>query len=250
MFTVLFENESVFVAQSHTDHHNAYYNNMALHVADTPSHVLDNRARFLQDLYQKAHIRSLLWLNQVHGDTVFVLQDDLPIQPPCADAAITQKAGVGLCIMTADCVPIVLFDGDTIANIHAGWQGLANGIIAKTKQRFSQKTPIYAYIGACIGQACYEIPTDLAQRIIQNASAHVDFGVDGTDIMMPSPNPDKVLFSVGALAQRQLLALGVQIINPSIACSYTAGMYFSHRKAVHQNQVHTGRMAMVIAKRQ
>lgn len=250
MFKILVKNERILIAQTLANKGDDEYGfNLALHVHDDSGAVLGRRAAFLAQLslVTEGKVRSLLWLNQVHGGEVYDVSQTLPVVPPSADAAISDGVGLGLCIMTADCVPIVLFDEHKIANVHAGWQGLVQGIIKNTHDKFDKKTPIYAYIGACIGEDCYEIPMAMAERIVLTCRACFDLDEKTLWQTMTDKGDGKVWFAIGKLAMLQLTSLGITILNDHLECTYT-GNYFSHRKATHQHKPHTGRMAMVVAK--
>lgn len=261
MLNILLKTDNLLIAQSYAygEHYakdkNDYGFNLALHVNDNAERVLKNRATFLTLLNKQSNnsIKTLLWLNQIHGNDVYQVGDTLPIAPPNADAMMTDKAGVGLCIMTADCVPIVLFVKDEqgnigqIANIHAGWQGLVKGIVVDAYQKFAKKMPIYAYVGVCISGGCYEIPVAMANDILNKCQAQFNLSADDIKATMTIKNDEKVLFSVGELAKLQLQSLGVTVLNDKIECTYM-GNYFSHRKATHENKANTGRMAMVVVK--
>ena len=166
--------------------------NLGLHVDDDSKQVLINRMDLLsaindqlsvkqskdkQSSKQQSVIHSLHWVNQVHGkqvndiDAVASSQtcnNKLDMCPMDADAIISQQNNVGLAIMTADCVPIVLYQPATgqIAAIHAGWQGLACGVIKATAERFDSNEPITAWIGACISQANYEVDCQVLNKLL------------------------------------------------------------------------------------
>ncbi|MGM8870556.1 polyphenol oxidase family protein [Psychrobacter sp. 2Y5] len=161
--------------------------NLGLHVNDASLAVLMNRMRLLGTINKQLSVHhssaqppiidSLHWVNQVHGKQVYDIDnsaDDalhnvkLSMRPVDADAMISRQAGTALAIMTADCVPIVLYQPATkqIAAIHAGWQGLAYGIIKATTERFDSSAPIIAWIGACISQANYEVGRQVLAKLL------------------------------------------------------------------------------------
>ena len=120
--------------------------NLGLHVNDNAKTVLNNRMHLLSAINeqlaatQRQPIDSLHWLNQVHGKQIHDIDATaLAMRPLDADAMVSCQASLGLAVMTADCVPIVLYQpaSGQIAAIHAGWQGLACGVI---------QTPIQALI--------------------------------------------------------------------------------------------------------
>lgn len=244
--------------------------NLGLHVADDASAVLARRAALLGALsgLTGGDIDSIHWLNQVHGDAVHSVtdvDDALKLSPANADALISHTAGQGLAIMTADCVPIALFSenddsqGSAVACIHAGWQGLVNGIIAKTYHKLTQDGQdgqISAIIGACISQAAYEITEELARRIIGEVTEKdlVALSADElwTAIIAPSVvdgtvQAGKVRIDIQKLARLELEKLDIAIKNDSIACSYDEPDLYSYRAQTHAAKPATGRMAMVVA---
>lgn len=159
--------------------------NLGLHVNDDAETVLTNRMRLLtaineqltspQDSFintlplNSLPIKSLHWVNQIHGKQLHDIDATaLSMGPMAADAMISQQVNVGLAIMTADCVPIVLYQQatGTIAAIHAGWQGLACGVIQATAERFSDSGQIMAWIGVCISQENYEVSSDVRDKLL------------------------------------------------------------------------------------
>ena len=161
--------------------------NLGLHVNDDSKQVLINRMRLLGTMNEQlseqqfnkqlsskppAMIHSLYWVNQVHGKQIYDIDDvnddsKLTMRPMDSDAMVSKQANVGLAIMTADCVPIVLYQPATkrIAAIHAGWQGLACGVIKATAERFESNKPIEAWIGVCISQASYEVDRQVLGKL-------------------------------------------------------------------------------------
>lgn len=237
--------------------------NLGLHVGDDPGRVLQNRARFLRLLRQVAPTDAVFWLNQTHSDKAVPAR--LCAFAPDADALFsTQNAA--LAIMTADCVPVALWTKDetgvgAIACVHAGWQGLANGVIAHAAAKLGAASGgLYAYIGAHIGAANYEVDAALVDRItqacIQNGWVERDqsAGSDQNaarrlrqDVAVDGKN-GKARLDLGRLAALQLQKAGAQLVGKG-ECTY-AGSYFSHRRATHRARAgaRTGRMAMAVIK--
>ena len=247
--------------------------NLGLHVNDNAAEVLHNRMRLLSAInesfvsvssksVQCAPIKRLHWVNQVHGRQIHdVDATPLSMAPLAADAMTSQQAGVGLAIMTADCVPIVLYQPATgkIAAIHAGWQGLACGVIKATVNKFDDSTPITAWVGVCISQSNYEVNTDVRDKLlagcIENhalAQQHIDDFVTLFSIPSDSDSDsdsDKVKLDLPKLAAAQLETVGVTVTkNETVACSYGDSRYYSYRRQTHLQQPATGRMALVIAR--
>lgn len=239
----LWQNDGVGIWQSQKNSFGdsrPYGFNVGMHVGDDPACVLARRALLLTHL-SPFGVRGLVWVNQVHGNDIY--RHERPLSHLiCADAIISRQREVGLCIMSADCVPIALFDGEQVACIHAGHQGLAKGVIAKTAALFSHR-PV-AYIGACISGGCYELPHVLGEQIVK---ACIKGGYNGDEAWtaLTVAGTDKVLVDVGQLARSQLAHLGVTVLNDSQPCSYEDN-YHSHRRSSHEGGV-SGRMALVIA---
>lgn len=154
--------------------------NLGLHVNDNAAEVLDNRMRLLTAMNEQftslpsisaryTPIKRLHWVNQVHGNRIHDTDATaLSMRPVAADAMLSQQAGVGLAIMTADCVPIVLYQpaSGKIAAIHAGWQGLACGVIKATTECFTDSGQIMAWIGVCISQQNYEVGSQVRDKLL------------------------------------------------------------------------------------
>lgn len=282
--------------------------NLGLHVNDDAKAVLNNRMQLLTAINQQlADLSSSLspnalssfslskeqrpsithvhWVNQVHGKQVYeVGASAWEMQPHAADAMVSHQDGIGLAIMTADCVPIVLYQPLTgqIAAIHAGWQGLACGVIQATAVRFDDSGEITAWIGVCISQDNYEVGTDVPYKLRQGCIKHgllsqgliADFDqryVTDTDAnandrhRSGAPHLHKAVAKVSScatvsarkvkldlprLAADQLTAAGITVSQQSAnACSYADDRYYSYRRQTHLQQPATGRMALIITRR-
>lgn len=234
--------------------------NLGLHVDDIPSDVLVHRAKLLDELNQQYRVDCLHWLNQIHSDIVVNIDESVGIKALTADALMTHKAGHGLAIMTADCVPVAVFaDGDDqdapIACIHAGWQGLSNGVIAKTIATIRQthpKTKLHAIIGACISQNSYEITRKLADDIVGQVCVKQLTHFDELDlyhaIIKDGKSCDKCLIDLDKLARFELEKLGVSVLNDDIPCTYNDTRFYSYRAQTHAKKPATGRMALVVVR--
>lgn len=278
--------------------------NLGLHVYDDASQVLNNRMRLLAAINQQLSrqldtesglssclssgqsINSLHWVNQVHGNQIHDLDNTvLGMRPMNADAMISQQPGVGLAIMTADCVPIVLYQPVTgrIAAIHAGWQGLACGVIHTTAARFDLSAPIMAWIGVCISQDNYEVgasvrdqllngcienqllsasdidrfdqlfcvPSDAEPASNNGAATDIDTLRETADNLSNTAkvNASKINLNLPKLAAYQLANIGVEVATDVPQhCSYGDAHYYSYRRQTHLKQSATGRMALVIVR--
>ncbi|UNU73398.1 polyphenol oxidase family protein [Moraxella nasovis] len=260
---VLYQDQYVLIVQttaqkfdktSPSDLYGSY--NLALHVKDSPSHVLQNRMDLLINLNQLGGggIDEIVWLNQIHSDMVIDVDTaDLRLLPDNADAMITRTAGKALAIMTADCVPITLFTpkAEQVACIHAGWQGLASGIIAKTAKQFDQTAKLHAIIGACIHQSSYEVDQVLANKIITDCTDQNLTKLSAVQlkkVIIKDSRNDKCLIDLVTLTKLQLAALDVNIMGAATPCTYQDERFYSYRHQTHHQKKATGRMATVIVR--
>ena len=139
--------------------------NLAFHVGDAPASVAINR----QILQQRHRTPPLVWMEQVHGDTVRRIETaDLDTHAAC-DALTTDRPGIALAVMVADCLPILLHDPvrHAVAAVHAGRNGTLLGIAAKTVEKMGQwygtrPEELRVYIGPAIGVCCYEVDEKIA----------------------------------------------------------------------------------------
>ena len=138
--------------------------NVGTAVGDLPSAVAENRRRVAAAIGGRP-----VWLRQVHGARVVRIGvDDVDGEPPEADAAWTDQAGVACTVQVADCLPVLLAtrDGRAVAAAHAGWRGLAAGVLQATLAamcRGTGKTPgdVVAWLGPCIGPRQFEVGADV-----------------------------------------------------------------------------------------
>lgn len=234
--------------------------NLGLHVNDNAKTVLNNRMHLLSAINeqlaatQRQPIGSLHWLNQVHGKQIHDIDATaLAMRPLDADAMVSCQASLGLAVMTADCVPIVLYQPATgqIAAIHAGWQGLACGVIKATVERFSSFEPIMAWIGVCISQENYEVGRQVRDKLLtgclENQTLAAQHLESFEERYVLASEADKIKLNLPQLAADQLKAAGIIVSNESaIPCSYADPHYYSYRRQTHLQQPATGRMALVI----
>lgn len=216
--------------------------NVGLHVGDDPSAVKHNRASLL-------YAERINWLQQVHGNNVIHLPacdthiiDGSQQVAEGADAAISSSDSHFCGVMTADCVPILLCDnaGTQVAAIHAGWQGLRLDIIAKCVTKFTaQPNALMAWIGPAICQQCYEVDGQLAETFSHYPGA-----------IAAGASENKYQLNLPAIAEFQLLSLGVNQVEKSEYCTYCQPeLFYSHRRATHEGLSATGRMVSVIGLR-
>lgn len=212
--------------------------NLALHVNDHALHVQENR----QNLTQCASLPTTpKWLNQIHSATA-VLADTVSFEfPPDADASFTRSSNEVCAVMTADCLPILVTNkaGTEVAAIHAGWQGLAKGVIESTLSKLSSPpNSLLIWIGPSIHQANYEVGEDFYAAFAKQHSSHE------MSLAFSKQPHQKWRANVPLLAVQRLKRLGVSEKNIYLSqeCTYAhPEKYFSYRR-----DGVTGRMASLI----
>jgi YfiH family protein len=194
--------------------------NLGAHVGDDPERVAENRRRFVAGCGLGAEPR---WLNQVHGTAVRIVGDAAPID---ADAAIAREPGATVAVLTADCLPILLCakDGGEIAAIHAGWRGLAGGVIAATISRMTTSPQqLLAWIGPAISQPAFEVGAE-----VRDAFIAADPGAESCFL---GNHRGRWQADLCALARRQLGAMGVSAVHGGGFCTFADGeRFFSYRR--------------------
>ena len=193
--------------------------NLGLRVGDDPDDVARNRQR----------VRVLLpsepkWLQQVHGTTAL---DAANIQgEPIADAAFTRARRVVCTVQTADCLPILLCDlaGTVVASVHAGWRGLASGVIERTVEATRcPASTLMGWLGPAIGPSAFEVGPDVLEAFARTDS-------QASSAFVPL-REGRYLADLFALARRRLVALGVGQVFGGGFCTYSdASRFFSHRR--------------------
>jgi YfiH family protein len=207
--------------------------NLGMHVGDRPEDVLQNRA-----LLRACLPGEPAWLTQVHGTSV--LDAETIAGAPEADASIASKPGVVCAIQTADCLPVLFCDGraGVIGAAHAGWRGLAGGVLEKTiaRMRGAGADEIFAWLGPAIGPACFEVGQDVfavfAGRKAEMRSAFA-----------PVPRQqDKYFADIYSLARIVLESVGVVHVSGGGLCTVTDDRsFYSYRR-----DKTTGRTASLI----
>lgn len=207
--------------------------NLGSHVNDSLSDVQKNRAILSQ--YLPATPK---WLEQVHGATIHCL-DNEPTSLQ-GDAALSRTAGTVCAVMVADCLPVFLCDkaGTTVAVVHAGWRGLAAGIIEKTVAEMGQdQAEIMAWLGPAIGPDCFEVGEDVRDVFVNhNNQSSAAF------VPQQGESSDKWRADIFQLARLRLLNAGVSAVFGGGVCTYSdPSRFFSYRR-----DGETGRMAALI----
>jgi polyphenol oxidase len=195
--------------------------NLGDHVRDLPKIVAENRRRLAEAAGLPAEPK---WLTQVHGTQVADLDTEGP--PGAADASFSRQAGRVCAILTADCLPILLAadSGDLVAAVHAGWRGMAGGVIEATVGALPvPPVRLMAWLGPAIGPRHFEVGAEVRSALLErDPGAQVAFTLNARGRFMAN---------LDGLARRRLAALGVGRIYGGGQCTFAdEDRYFSHRR--------------------
>lgn len=216
--------------------------NLSLGVGDEREAVLANRAR-LQALMPARPT----WLRQVHGADVLRLTAATPEHPEAPfDAAWTSEPGLACMVGAADCMPVLwaTTDGLAVGAAHAGWRGLAGGVLEATLKAICTGQgvapgAVQVWLGPCIGPRQFEVGADVLAAFGQEPAA------PDAALFQPRPRPDgspRWLANLPQLATRRLQAAGVRRITDAAACTVEdPSRFFSYRR-----DGRTGRMVAAI----
>jgi polyphenol oxidase len=223
--------------------------NLGLSTDDAQEAVHENRRRALASTGS----RDAAWLAQIHSaqveDAADVLARRARGETVRADASVTDQPGVVCVVMTADCLPVLFCDdaGRAVGAAHAGWRGLAAGIVEKTGERVAKlagvpASGLNAFLGAAIGPQAFEVGEDVFDAFV--SAAHAPNRDRTAAAFTPTGAPGKYLADIYALARLRLGDLGVDAarVHGGTHCTVTekARFYSYRRERV------TGRMAAMI----
>ncbi|WP_257266362.1 peptidoglycan editing factor PgeF [Endozoicomonas sp. ONNA2] len=205
--------------------------NLGLYSGDVRDTVQANRQQLKQDL-----AITPLWLKQVHG--VEVADANADQQETEADASVSRQPGAACAVLTADCLPVLFcnLDGTVVAAAHAGWKGMAAGILEATvhSMRVPPKT-IMAWLGPAISQHNFEIGPQVREQFLTD-----DMG--SCEAFMPGRG-DRWFADLYLLARRRLNRLGIKQVFGGEFCSFDqSDLFYSYRR----DGKSSGRMASLI----
>jgi YfiH family protein len=197
--------------------------NLATHVDDNPASVQANRDLLVSQLGLE---QAPVWLEQVHGKAIIEAAANSALEQ--ADGSITEERGLPLAIMTADCLPIVMWDSSRsrVCALHAGWRGLASGIIAAGAKLFRGK--FSAFIGPGIGPCHYEIDQTVREQF-------------RSDVAFSPSRSNHYRFDLALEARRQLFAAGAENVQGMSVCTACDERFYSYRR-----DGQTGRFATLV----
>jgi len=205
--------------------------NLGAHVGDEPTHVANNRLLLKENL---ALPSEPFWLNQIHGKAVAKAGRTGSV-PPDADASFSEDAGVVCAVMTADCLPVLFCDrsGTRIAAAHAGWRGLAAGVLESTVEAMGGGE-LMAWLGPAIGPESFEVGAPVRQAFMEKLG---DCGTAFRQI-----DDSHWLADLYMLARLSLGRVGVSEVYGGEYCTHAnPARFFSYRR-----DGQTGRMATLI----
>jgi YfiH family protein len=208
--------------------------NLGDHVGDDQKAVEANRARLAEGIGLTPD--RLVWMEQVHGRTVGVVDGPRAEPLEATDGAVTKQPGLGLVVLTADCVPVLLGDQEAgvVGAVHAGRVGARVGVVVETLKAMlaqgAELERIEVLLGPAVCGECYEVPADMQSDVEKHLPGSASKSRKG------SPALD-----LRAGLWNQLASAGVGKIGVDPRCTFEEKDLFSHRR-----QAPTGRLASVI----
>lgn len=211
--------------------------------SDASEHVAENRRRVVKWLGIKPEY--LRTVHQIHSADVIIVDDRPETERPKADALVTDKPGIAIGILTADCGPVLFCDPQNriIGAAHAGWKGALSGILENTiaamERLGASRANIIAALGPSISQANYEVGPEFVKRF-------EEAGADVGQYFTPSARPDHALFDLPNYSVDRLAAAGVAV-SALNRCTYEEeDLFYSYRRSVHRNEPDYGRQISAI----
>jgi YfiH family protein len=195
--------------------------NLGARGGDEPERVAENRR------IVRAHLPSApCWLSQVHGTAVADLDAPAAERGPRADAAVTSTAGRVAVVLTADCLPVFLCrdDGSRVGVAHAGWRGLAAGVLENAVSALGGAPGrVLAWLGPAIGPEAFEVGAEVREAFVRADAAAAGAFAVGRD--------DRFLADLYALARMRLARAGVAHVSGGGFCTFAEReRFFSYRR--------------------
>ena len=215
---------------------------------DDPDRVAENRRRTVSELLGSSG--PLVTAHQKHTTQVHVVREAwTPDAAPVGDALVSDRPGIALGILTADCAPVLMADGRAgiIGAAHAGWRGAFDGVVeatlAKMVELGADANNVSAAIGPCIGKESYEVGPEFKERFV---AADASNG----DLFRPSARAGHAMFDLPLYVERRLRAAGVASVvwTGGDTCAEGA-KFFSYRRMCLTHEKNYGRGVSVIALR-
>ena len=211
--------------------------------ADDPDAIAENRRRAGEAVLPGGR---LVTVYQVHSpDAVAVIEPFEDRLRPRADALVTDRPGLALGILTADCAPVLLADREAgvVGAAHAGWKGAIGGVtdstIALMETLGARRERIAAAVGPCIARASYEVDAGFFRRFAEENSANERFFADG--------RPGHYQFDLEAYVAHRLASAGIRTVETLGLDTYSdENRFYSFRRATHRGEPDYGRQIAII----
>jgi YfiH family protein len=213
---------------------------------DDPGAVAANREKVAESLGLAPE--NIVSVYQVHSNKVVTVNAPWPREKaPQADALITDKRGIGLGILTADCAPILFASKNqkVVAAAHAGWKGALSGVAEETVRNFSHfgvaPSDVIAAIGPCIGPESYEVKDEFKKPFMEQDAANAEF-------FRPGARAGHLVFDLPGYIVERLTKMGVgRVIDTRQDTLPNESAYFSYRRTTQRGEKDYGRQMSVIA---
>jgi len=189
--------------------------------------------------------KKLSLMNQTHSNKVIIIsKKNISSKKFNSDAIITKLKGITLGVVTADCVPIILYDirNKSIGCIHAGWRGAFNGIIENTMKKFrklNSNNEIFASVGPCIGSKSYEVDINFYKKFISKSKKNITYFV--------KKNNNKKLFNLRKYVNDKLVSLNAKVDHVNHDTFKEEKSFFSYRRSQKLQEKDYGRCISIIS---
>ena len=208
---------------------------------DNKKDVLKNLSYVSKKMYVREN--NLILMNQTHSAKVFEIKKNNYNKKINSDAVITKVKGLALSVLTADCVPVLIYDfkNDIVGCIHAGWKGAFSGIIKNTVNKIKKQNPkstIFATIGPCLGVKSYEVDLNFYKKFINKSKKNKKYFLH--------KNKDKKLFNLRKFVTDRLTELKVRVDHVNYDTFRDKKNFFSYRRSCKLKQNDYGRCISVI----
>ena len=192
--------------------------------------------------------KRLKLINQIHSNKIFFINNNNLNKDIYGDGLITENKNIALGILTADCAPIFIFDKkkSIVCCLHSGWKGALNNIVSKGIKKIKRKKiksqNIIVIVGPCLGFNNFEVDKKFKLKFIKKNKLYQKF--------FKSKNRNKDIFDLRNLINFQISKEGIDnVFNIRKDTYKNSHIFFSHRRATHQNKIQTGRMINIISLR-
>lgn len=220
--------------------------NVGLGSDDDREAIFENRRRAVAAVLPGAELATV---HQVHSPDVVTVSQPLPLdQRPPADAMVTNRPGLLLGVLTADCVPVLFADVDAgiVGAAHAGWKGALSGVTDNTLSAMealgAERSRIICAVGPCIAQKSYEVDDGFFHRFVQQADENERFFASG--------KPGHWQFDIEGYVAARLAAAGIRKVECLGEDTYSQPhRFFSYRRSCHRSEPGYGREISLIGLR-